>query len=342
MLEKPDLPDEAIFDSLNHDFGLEVENINFLPLGADLNTAVYRAEDRLGQAYFVKLRRGEFQQANLAVPSYLSRQGIQQVIPSYPTLTGDLAADLPPFHVILYPYVDGRDGFDCPLTERQWVEFGAALRAFHTTAFPLSITQGIPREEFSPHWRNIVRDFLDRLLLDGIPLERFTDPVAAEMAAFLQTKSTETLDLVDRAETLAERLLEQPGEFILCHADIHAWNLLVVDEDTFYMVDWDTLILAPKERDLMFIGSGLGGRCFSPQEEERLFYRGYGPVQIDPVALAYYRHERIVEDIAVYCEQIFLSDVGGEDRQQSLIYLQSNYLPNGTIAMAKRSHRPFS
>ena len=163
--------------------------------------------------------------------------------------------------------------------------------------------------------------------------------MAAELAAFLKRKSAETLGLVARAEGLAQRLREQTPAFIVCHADIHAWNLLVCDGGAFYMVDWDTLIFAPKERDLMFIGGGLGGRGHTPREEEALFYQGYGPTRIDPTALAYYRYERIVEDIAVFCEQIFLSDEGGEDRNQSLGYLKSNFLPGGLIEMARQSDK---
>ena len=55
--------------------------------------------------------------------------------------------------------------------------------------------------------------------------------------------------------------------------------------------------------------------------------------------MAYYRYERIVEDIAVYCEQLFLSDEGGEDREQSLRYLASNFLPNNTIEIAYNSDK---
>ena len=100
------------------------------------------------------------------------------------------------------------------------------------------------------------------------------------------------------------------------------------------MVDWDTLIFAPKERDLMFIGGGPGDSGYTPQEEETLFYQGYGPTDIHKIAVAYYRYERIIEDIAIFCEQIFLSDEGGEDRKQALEYLKSNFLPNGAIAKA--------
>jgi spectinomycin phosphotransferase len=86
----------------------------------------------------------------------------------------------------------------------------------------------------------------------------------------------------------------------------------------------------------MFIGGGIGWVWNTPREEA-LFYLGYGPTEIDPVALAYYRFERIVEDIAVYCEQLLLTNEGGQDREQSYRYLQSNFLPNGTIEIAYQS-----
>lgn len=334
MLEKPELKDEKIINCLKTEYGLSVEKIAFLPLGADLNTAVYRVVTNDETVYFLKLRRGEFDEATVAVPKYLSDLGIKQIIPSLTTQTGQLWASLAPFKVILYPYVEGHNGFERNLSDQQWVEFGAALKRFHTADIPSAITSSIQREKFSPQWRDTVKMFLER-----IEEETFDEPVAVEMAAFLKIKGDETLELVKRAERFAQMLQEQPPEFILCHADIHAWNLLIDDNDAFYMVDWDTLIFAPKERDLMFVGGGLGGNGHTPREEEDLFYQGYGQTQIDPIAMAYYRYERIIEDIAVYCGQIFLSDEGGEDRKQSLEYLKSNFLPNCTIEMACQSDK---
>jgi spectinomycin phosphotransferase len=107
----------------------------------------------------------------------------------------------------------------------------------------------------------------------------------------------------------------------------------------FYIVDWDAPILAPKERDLMYAGGGLMGGWYSPREEEDLFYQGYGPTAINAEALAYYRYERIIQDIAIYCEQIFGMRGGTKDREQSLRYLTSNFLPNSTIEIARRADR---
>jgi spectinomycin phosphotransferase len=334
MLEKPKIKEQEIINCLRDEYGLGVEKISFLPLGADLNTAVYRVTTSDKTVYFLKLRGGEFDEASVAVPKYLSDLGIKQIIPALTTRAGKLWASLAVFKVILYPYVEGHNGYERSLSKQQWIEFGAALKRFHTADIPPAITIHTQREKFSPQWRDTVKTFLER-----IEEVVFDEPVAAEMAAFLKLKGAETLELVKRAERLAQMLQEQPPEYILCHADIHGWNLLIDMHGALYMVDWDTLIFAPKERDLMFIGSGLGDSGYTPQEEESLFYQGYGQTNINQIALAYYRYERIVEDIGVYCEQIFLSEAGGEDRKQSLEYLKSNFLPNGTIERAYQSDK---
>jgi len=334
MLEKPELKDEKIINCLRNEFGLSVEKLSFLPLGADLNTAVYRVVTNDKTAYFVKLRKGDFNEASVTIPNFLSDLGIKQIIPSLTTQTGQLWANLNSFKVILYPFVEGHNGFEKKLSNKQWIEFGTALKRFHISNISSAITNGIQKDDFSSQWRDTVKMFLER-----IEKETFDEPVAIELADFLKTKKDETLKLIKRTEQFAQMLLEQLPEFILCHADIHGWNLLIDNNETLYMVDWDTLIFAPKERDLMFIGCGLGDSGYTPQEEETMFYQGYGQTNINQFAIAYYRCERIIEDIAVYCEQIFLSDEGGEDRKESLENVKSNFLPNGTIEMAYQSDK---
>ena len=66
---------------------------------------------------------------------------------------------------------------------------------------------------------------------------------------------------------------------------------------------------------------------------------GYGQTQIDAAALAYYRYERIVQDIALFSEQTLTAEKGNQDRVQALQYLMSNFLPAGTIELAYRSDR---
>ncbi len=334
MLEKPDLNEERIVSCLANHYGLRVTQMTFLPLGADVNTAVYRAVTADNTVYFVKLRRGSFDQTAVTVPKHLSDMGMKQIIPALPTQTGQLWANLTPFKLILYPFIEGHNGFEINLSDQQRIEFGKALKNLHTARIPEAVIKKIRRETFSSQWRDKVRLFLEQ-----IEHETFAEPIALELATFLRNKRYETLELVNRSEQLAQALQSQNLAFILCHADIHAWNLLIGVDGSLYLVDWDTLIFAPKERDLMFIGAGLGGNGHTLQEERRLFYQGYGPTEINPIGIVYYRYERIVEDIAVYCEQLLLSEAGGEDRQEGLRALKANYSANGTIAIARRSEK---
>jgi spectinomycin phosphotransferase len=332
MLEKPDLRDEKIIVYLQEGYGLHSAQVTFLPLGADRHTAVYHviAEDET--PYFLKLRSGVFDETSVALPKFLSSQGIEPIIPPMTTKTGQLWGNLDTFKVILYPFVEGHNGYDVELSDRHWVKFGAALKKIHTVDVPPALTRRIRRETYTPRWRETVKTFLERIEDDA-----FEDPVAEKLSAFLKAKRDAVFDLVGRAERHAQVLQAQSPAFVLCHSDVHAGNVLIGTNDAFYIVDWDDPILAPKERDLMFIGGAQGFVGHTPQEEETLFYQGYGRTESNPVALAYYRYERIVQDIAIYCEHLFLTDEGGKDREQSLKYLMSNFYPGGTIEIAYKA-----
>jgi spectinomycin phosphotransferase len=287
MLEKPDIPVTKIAACLQAAYGV---------------TAVYRIEtanETTGEtACFLKLRSGVFDKTAVSLPQFLHDQGIRQIITPLTTKTGQLWTRLDEFTVILYPFVDGRNGRERKLSAAQWAAFGGALKKLHTLAVPPAIKAHFRQEDYSPRWREMVKMFLERVESDV-----YDDPVALELAAFLHSRRAEILDIVD----------------------------------------WDDPLLAPKERDLMFIGGTQGFVGYNAQEEKALFYHGYGHgygrAAINPRALAYYRYERIIEDIALFCEQLLLSNAGGQDRAQSLHYLVSNFLPDGTIEAARRADR---
>lgn len=334
MLEQPDIQPEKITACLQHEYGLRAGQITFLPLGADVNAAVYQIIADDNTPYFFKLKTGVFDETSVALPRFLSDKGITQIIPPLATRTGQLWGKLDVFTTILYPFIDGRNGYEVNLSDRHWHELGTALKKIHTIEAPPGLTNHIRQETYSPQAREAVKNFLE-----CAETGEFDEPVAKELAAFLHTKQTEILDLVQRAEQFAQILQDQAPEVTVCHSDIHAGNILLATNDTLYIVDWDEPILAPKERDLMYIGGGLLASGRSPQEEETLFYRTYGHTQINFTALAYYRYERIVQDITAYCEQLLLTDAGGEDRAQSLYYVKSNFLPDGTIDIAYQSDK---
>jgi spectinomycin phosphotransferase len=107
--------------------------------------------------------------------------------------------------------------------------------------------------------------------------------------------------------------------------------------DVSGVVDWDEVIRAPKERDLMFLVGGIDARLIEPHETE-WFFEGYGDVAVDPLALSYYRHAWAVQDVGGYGERVFLTfDIGEESRSHAARILLGLFDPGGIVELALAS-----
>jgi spectinomycin phosphotransferase len=326
MLEKPEIADGLIQAALREAYGLEVNGLEFLPLGADVNTAVYRVDGQDGLAYFLKLRKGNFQEIHALLPRWLAEQGIQAVIAPLLAGSGRPWAQMDSLHLILSPFVQGQNGYEKEPSSAQWTAFGGALRAIHALELPPHLAPKIRREAYSPAGREQVQDLLG-LAESG----RFSEPVAARSAALLRAQRPAIQRLVELGQTLAEELrLRQPAQ-VLCHGDLHAGNLLLAADGALRIVDWDDPIYAPPERDLALLG---GCPTWNQPAAIELFYQGYGPRQVDRGALAYFRIERQVQDIAAFCRELLLSDKGGADREQSYRFLAGQFEPGCEVELA--------
>src|SRR5690349_17522368 len=330
MLEKPKIPDELIISHLQKQYDLSVAQLEFLPLGADAGTAVYRVLTDDGSACFLKLRKG-FAEITVTVPLFLHSQDIEEIIVPFETQSKQNWADFGEYTMILYPFIEGKDGFDRELTDHHRKTLGTALRRIHTAQLPRELRRRIPEESFSPQWRERLKSFQNL-----VETRVFDDTTAAKLAEFMKSKRDDISRLVGRTEELASEVQSNPLELILCHTDFHGGNILIGEDEQLYIVDWDNPLLAPKERDLMFIGGGIDG-IWQSKREEAIFYEGYGQPEINLAALAYYRYERVIEDLAVIGEQLLLTDEGGADRERSYGWFTSNFEPGQTIEIAEKT-----
>jgi len=93
-------------------------------------------------------------------------------------------------------------------------------------------------------------------------------------------------------------------------------------------------MLAPRERDLMFVIGGIASSFVSPAQE-KLFFVGYGSVAVDALALAFYRYAWATADIGAYGEQVFLrEDLGPLDRREAVERFQGLFAPGGIVDIA--------
>lgn len=328
MIEKHPLSDQLIITCLKTHYGIDVAALTFLPLGADINASIYKAETKDQTSYFIKLKRGDQHDISVMIAELLHEAGIQTIISPVQTIYGQLKQRLEDYTLIVYPFVDGQSGFNRDLTDNQWIKLGKALRQVHEIDVPPSIQNQIRRETYAPKWREAVRS-----LYVHMETQPDGDEFAIKLFKFMKENRAAIRQLVDCAEELSQKLQDQSTHFVLCHSDIHAGNVLLGGNDTLYIVDWDEPIMAPKERDLMFIGGGVANVWNNPHEE-KLFYEGYGKTEVNPLILAYYRHERIVEDIAIYGQELLLTNAGGQDRPVMVKQFIDMFEPNGVVDIA--------
>lgn len=328
MLEKHALPDQTIIKCLNTDYGIAVATLTFLPIGADSNASIYKAQTFDHSSYFIKLKLGHHHDIGIEIVELLQRAGTSQVIPPIKTIHGKSTQLIDDFTLIVYPFVEGQDGFSRSLTDDQWIKLGKALKLVHEVEVPSSIQSSIRRETYSPKWRDALRSIYPHV--EGGPV---TDEIGLKLQKFMKQTMPDIRRLVDRAEQLGKKLQTHSPKFVLCHSDIHGGNVLIHESSDIYLVDWDEPIMAPKERDLMFIGGGIGNVWNKPLEEN-LFYTGYGKTDINPTSLAYYRHERIVEDIAIYSQELLLTTAGGKNRTEMYRHFIAMFEPQGVVDIA--------
>ncbi len=327
-LLKPFFSNQRIIDCLSTYYGIELATLTFLPVGADMNASVYKAEAYNKTSYFVKLKRGYYHDIGVDIVELLHNAGIHQVILPIKTDHSHASQLIDDFTLIVYPFIEGQNGFNRTLTDEQWLTLGKTLRQVHEIDVPLSMQQRVRRETYSSKWREIVRS-----LYTFIEVEPIDDEIALKLWAFMKENMLAIHRLVERAEQLAKVLQNESPKFVLCHSDIHGGNVLIDRNNTIYIVDWDDPIMAPKERDLMFIGGGVAN-VWNKLQEEALFYKGYGKTEINKAILAYYRHERIVEDIALYSQSLLLTGTGDENKAEMYKYFIAMFEPKGVVDIA--------
>ncbi|HYM16177.1 MAG TPA: aminoglycoside phosphotransferase family protein [Dehalococcoidia bacterium] len=328
MSPSPELAAARVAEFVRSVYGLDARQVALLDRLSDADLTAYRVETDDGPL-FLKLRRDA---PPPPLAGYLADSGMTRVLAPLPPLDRRRPGVLAGWTATLYPFVEGENAFQRPLTRRQWTALGAIVRAVHGAQPPPSVTAAMRHETYADTWRARVR-----ACLAALPSQHLDDDVARDLVHVLAANTPRITSLVQHADSLAASLRDRALPLVPCHGDLHAGNVLVDSAGSLTIVDWDDPVLAPKERDLMFVGAGIGGVWNRP-EEAAAFYRGYGPATVDAEALAYYRCERVVEDVAVFHDALLLGrgDTLAE-RQQSLRKFVAAFLPNDVVEIAERT-----
>ncbi|WP_185448390.1 phosphotransferase enzyme family protein [Kribbella qitaiheensis] len=303
---------------LAEDFGFAVRELEQVHEGADVAAEVWRATGEL--SYAVKWSGGGTD-AGPRATAYLASRGIRGVPSPVPTLGGDLWSEREGGRLSVVPWIAGERAARTGLTVEQWTSYGALLAEVHRTEPPAELQAVLPRiNPINARMPALTHSIQARLATPK-------DAIEEELATVWRAHSDTIATIVEQTEDLARRDLG--GIPVLCHADPHLGNVLVA-AGQLYLIDWDDVVLAPREQDLLFFLGGMGSLGPATTAQKDAFFSGYGAVDLDATRLTYYRCARALEDIAQWADQA----IDGPDREDCLRILQGVLSPDGLAVQA--------
>lgn len=330
MREPPPLTEATIRATLHTHYGLAVAALTFLPIGNDSDSSAYCVTATDGLTYFLKVRAGRgFNRSSLVIPHYLHNQGVPHLVAPRLTLAQHLWVTVSDFALSLYPFINAQTAAEAGLSEQHWRAWGATMHQIHAQPIPADLQPLVRRETFIPSRRQVLMD-----LEATINRQVFANPAERELAAFWQMRPAEIHRVIGRADALGHHVRQTSLPLVVCHADLHTWNVLLDTTQQFWLVDWDEVTFAPKERDLMFVMEGIGRDLVSASETAS-FLQGYGDDAINSDALVYYRYAWAAQDMGAYGEQVFFSpEVSVETRHEAVQGFMSLFEPGNIVSIA--------
>ncbi len=295
MREKPaDLDERDLIAALRTGWGIDVASVGYLPVGAGSHHWA------AGPGWFVKVDTDDAGlRRSFAVASALD---LDFVVAPVPTADGGLFTRLTPRYVVtVFPMIDGEPGEFGPHRPSDLPEMSRILTALHG-ATP-AVADLAPRAGLGLPGRS---DLLAALRDAGRPwtagpyseparrvLARHTDRIAAWLAEFDQ---------------LADAVREKDLEWVVTHGEPHPGNVLRTAAG-LRLIDWTTVRIAPRERDLWMLAHMLGAEPVDLG------------IPVDAAAIAFYRRGWVLADLAAFLAELRAPHTENADVSAALRYL---------------------
>ena len=299
MFTRPtDLPDATLIDQLAGHWNIAVDDIEYLAVGFgshhwrataagqrwfvtvdDLDVKLRDREDSRQQA-FVRL------QSALATARLLHDRGLSFVVAPIATVHGDVLRRAGErFAIAVYPHIEGRTHAWGPyeshadrtaVLQRLIAVHGATADACeHARLDDFTISN---------------RDDLEQMIA-GVGPASDIGPFAQPANSLLARHSRALSRLLVEYDRLADEARRSPDRNVVTHGEPHMGNTMVT-EDGWVLVDWDTALLAPPERDLWMVSTG-------DRSIIEMYTAATGRAVVDSM-LEMYRLAWDLNDIAIY------------------------------------------
>jgi len=311
-----DLPLGTLTEALAAGWGIDVRTLDYRPVG--WGSHHWTCADHDGSQWFVTVDDlvGRRQladeplddaaarlEAALSAAHALGETGHRFVVAPVPTVNGPIIRRVTGFAVAVYPHVTG-DSFG--FGHRPDTDHAAAMLDMVTAvhAAPARVRDLAPVDDFAiPH-----RDHVEAAL-DGAAVDSAAGPYALETARLVARHAPEIRAALDRYDELVSAALSARGRAaVLTHGEPHPGNTMRTDAG-WVLIDWDTALVAPPERDLWSLDPGDGSA-------HAAYTAGTG-AELRPGLLELYRRRWDLADVAVDVARFRRRHVGSAEDSQS-------------------------
>jgi len=208
---------------------------------------------------------------------------------------------------LLFSYINGTVPQTTPLTTHQQEEIAEIAGELHQ------------------HGANIPYDFSSIKETYNIPCSEILNAPHKPNDSFCVYREYDVLmRAVDKAFYQAEQIRAKKLPFVICHADIHGWNL--IQSDRIILIDWESIKFAPAETDLYTFW---GDWCWGDSNWGsywNLFFPAYLRSRPDFIvceeALKFYQLRRHIEDIEEFYKEYIYDDIPENEKREIEIHLE--------------------
>lgn len=257
MFTQPDdLTDDAVRETLSRGWGLVAHDIVYAALGFgshhwhavvggiklfvtvdDLDAGLRHAGDTRSQA------RQRLTSA-LATAHALHRRGSSFVVAPIPSHAGSFVENVDDRYVLaVYPHIDGRAG--------SYGHYGTQAERFAVIDRLIEVhgaTEMVKTVASIDDFGIPSRDRLNVALAEtSSPWS--TGPYAERTRALLDRHAADLTDVLNRYDELVALVQQRGDDPVVTHGEPHRGNVIFTP-DGASLIDWDTTLLAPRERDL--------------------------------------------------------------------------------------------
>lgn len=263
MLTRPDdLSDQAVVGAVADGWGLRSTAAEYLPVG--FGSHHWRV-DAAGERWFVtvddlitkRMHRGESHReplgrlrAALETALTLRHEGLTFVLAPIPTSSNDVVVEIDGRYAIaVYPFVVGATGsWDVQWSSGERLAVLDLIVDVHR-ATGTATEHAIVDDHTIPSRQQLV------IAMEELATPWDSGPFGESTRTRLARYSGDVERALDRHDSLAHAALERTDRMVLTHGEPHPANVISTDRGLM-LIDWDTVRVAPPERDVWTIADG--------------------------------------------------------------------------------------